>query len=95
VPDIEVVQPEDANPMEDPSTDAQLNRAKLEIIAALAGKPAPARPASEIATRKAELQKTKEDNFAKQLEARRKAIAEPLVDPAAAVEKADEAETKK
>lgn len=94
VPDIEVVQAEDASPLEDPSTDTQLNRAKLEIIAALAGKPAAARPAAEIAARKAELQKTKEDNFAKQLEARRKALAEPIADadPAAAVEKADQAE---
>jgi len=75
VPDIEVVQPEDANPLEDESTDAQLNRAKVEAIAAIMGTPAPARSATEIAARKAELKKTNEDNFVKEMEARRKAIA--------------------
>ncbi len=75
VPDIEVVQSEDANPLEDPSSDTQLNRAKLEAIAALMGTPAPARSAAEIAARQAELKKTNEANFAKEVEARRKAIA--------------------
>ena len=80
VPDIEVVQPEDANPREEPNTDAQLNRAKLEVIAALAGKASPPRAAAEIAARKAELKKANEDNFAKEVEFRRKAIAETPAD---------------
>ncbi len=77
VPDIEVVMPEDANTQEDPSSDAQLNRAKVEAIAAIAGKASPARAAAEITARKAELKKKNEENFAKEVEARRKAIAEP------------------
>jgi carboxyl-terminal processing protease len=83
VPDIEVIIPEDANLQEDPSSDAQLNRAKVEAIAAIAGKASPARPTAEIAARKAELKKKNEDNFAKEVEARRKAIAEPAEKPAA------------
>ncbi|GEM_PF-443775 len=83
VPDIEVVQPEDANPLEDPTSDVQLNRAKLEAIAAIMGTPAPSRSDAEIAARKAELKKVNEDNFAKEVEARRKAIAaKPSADAA-------------
>mgnify|MGYP000087119897 CR=1 FL=1 len=59
---------------------AKLNRAKAEAIAAIAGKPSPARPAAEVTARKAELKKKNEDNFAKEVEARRKAIAEAPVD---------------
>lgn len=84
VPDIEVVMPEDANTQEDPSSDAQLNRAKAEAIAAIAGKPSAARPAAEVTARKAELKKKNEDNFAKEVEARRKAIAETPADKPAA-----------
>ncbi|CAN5291099.1 hypothetical protein BH11CYA1_BH11CYA1_12530 [soil metagenome] len=84
VPDIEVVMPEDANPQEDPASDVQLARAKVEAIAAIAGKASPARDASEIAARKAELKKLHEDNFAKEVEARSKAIAETPADKAAA-----------
>jgi C-terminal processing protease CtpA/Prc len=84
VPDIEVTLPEDANLQEDPSSDAQLNRAKAEAIAAIAGKPSPARPAAEINARKAELKKKNEENFAKEVEARRKAITEAPADKPAA-----------
>lgn len=95
VPDIEVVIPEDANLQEDPSSDAQLNRAKAEAIAAIAGKPSPARPAAEITARKAELKKKNEENFAKEIEARRKAIAEapadkPATDSSTVAPKADD-----
>jgi len=84
VPDIEVTLPEDANTQEDPTSDTQLNRAKVEAIAAIAGKASPARDAKEVTARKAELKKTNEDNFAKEVEARRKAIAEtPAEKPAA------------
>lgn len=84
VPDIEVALPEDANTQEDPTSDTQLNRAKVEVIAAMAGKASPARDAKEVTARKVELKKTNEDNFAKEVEARRKAIAEvPAAKPAA------------
>ncbi|MBU6452420.1 MAG: PDZ domain-containing protein [Cyanobacteria bacterium REEB67] len=67
VPDIEVKQPADADPLDDPSTDAQLNAAKLELIETAIGNPSPERPAAEMAARRAELEKAHHDAFAKEV----------------------------
>lgn len=75
VPDIEVKIPDNAD-MDDPNADAQLNRAKQEAVNALSGHPAAARPQAEVDARKAELKKSHQDDFAKEVEARRKAISE-------------------
>lgn len=76
VPDVEVKLPDDANLVDDPSSDNQLARAKQEAVNALNGKPTAARPQAEVDARKAELKKTHQDDFAKEVEARRKAVAD-------------------
>jgi C-terminal processing protease CtpA/Prc len=89
VPDIEVKLPADADIMDDPSTDSQLNAAKLELINSAIGNATPARTQAEMDARRAELEKTHRDNFKKEVQDRQEmlkkaadAIAHPSKDPA-------------
>lgn len=76
IPDVEVKLAEDADPVEDPSTDAQLIQAKAELLNIAVGNPAPVRSDAELAARRAELRKAHEEDFAKEVDMRRKALAE-------------------
>jgi carboxyl-terminal processing protease len=82
VPDTEVKQPADADPLDDPSTDAQLNAAKLELINTAIGSPSPDRPAAEMAARRAELEKTHRDDFAKEVLDREEMLKKAAADAA-------------
>jgi C-terminal peptidase prc len=74
VPDIEVKLPADADILDDPSTDSQLNAAKLELINTAIGNPTPARTAADVAARRAELEKTHKDNFQKEVQERQEML---------------------
>ncbi|MBS1992222.1 MAG: PDZ domain-containing protein [Cyanobacteria bacterium SZAS LIN-3] len=74
VPDIEVTMPADADPMDDPTTDAQLNAAKLELINIAIGNPTPARTQAQVDARRAELEKAHRGDFAKEVQYREEAL---------------------
>jgi len=74
VPDIEVKMPADANPIEDPTTDAQLNAAKLELINTAIGNPTAPRSQAEMDARRAELEKAHKDDFAQEVKYREEAL---------------------
>ncbi len=74
VPDIEVVLPADADILDDPSLDTQLNAAKLELINTAVGNPTPARTQADMDARRAELEKTHKDNFAKEVQERQEML---------------------
>lgn len=76
VPDVEVKLPDDADPVEDPSTDSQLIQAKTELLNIAVGNPAPVRSDAELAARRDELKKAHEADFAKEVDMRRKALAD-------------------
>lgn len=78
VPDVEVKMPDFAAPQEFPEDDTQLAQAKLEMLNVLAGNPVPHRPAKEMAERRDELRKAHQDDFAKELEFRKKVLASPV-----------------
>ena len=94
VPDVEVKLPEDADTVEDPSTDTQLTAAKLEMIRLMLGEAAPVRDPAEMNARRQELKKMHEDEFAKEVEGRKKAIEE-WTKPKSAAPAADSATTDK
>ena len=70
VPDIEVAMPADADPLDDPSSDAQLIAAKLELINTAIGNPTAPRSQVDMDARRAGLEKTHKDNFAKEVQQR-------------------------
>jgi len=74
VPDIEVKMPADANPIEDPTTDAQLNAAKLELINTAIGNPTAPRSQVDMDARRAELEKAHKDEFAEEVKYREEAL---------------------
>lgn len=94
VPDVEVKLPEDADTVEDPSTDTQLTAAKLEMIRLMLGEAAPVRDPAEMNARRQELKKIHEDEFVKEVEGRKKAIEE-WTKPKSAAPAADSATTDK
>jgi C-terminal processing protease CtpA/Prc len=74
VPDIEMKQPADADPIDDPSTDYQLNAANFELIFTAVGNPQPARPRDQVDARRAELEKAHRADFQKEVQMREEVL---------------------
>ena len=75
VPDLEVKQPADADTLEDPNSDLQLNAAKLEIVNTAVGNPSTPLTTAEMNTRRAELEKAHRADFASEQKDRAEMIA--------------------